>query len=197
MTRQEVSELREAIRFEEELVHRRTTWLLTSQSLLFAGLGAMIKGGTQLEQIRFLFFGGASLGVVTCLGVFLGVLAAKLEMHRCFGLLETNARGSDYVNKRPAFNLALRRGDGVLTFFLGDFASLVLPAAFLTVWSALLFKLVAFKPEDALKVWWDVPLLSLFVLFPMALAGVGAGVGWWRSPIRKSTQTATAPPGGA
>ena len=185
MTAEEVAELREAIRFESELVHRRTTWLLASQSLLFAGLGAMIKGGAQFKDVRFLFFGAASLGAVTCLGAFLGVLAAKLEMHRGFWLLETHAQHSAYVKERPSFNLALRRGDARWTYFFGDLASLTIPAAFLTTWSALLIKLVVFKPEDALRVWWDVPLLLLLVGVPLILAGGGAFLGWRRWPCRK------------
>lgn len=62
------------LHFEHELINRRLTWLLTSQSILFAAL-AFVLGKEVLPKQQALFFNSISLlGILISLSILIGVL---------------------------------------------------------------------------------------------------------------------------
>jgi len=64
-------EYSERLKFEHDLINRRVTWLLTSQSILFAAYGFALKVPSVL-LLRTIAFIGAAIAIL----IFVGILAA-------------------------------------------------------------------------------------------------------------------------
>jgi hypothetical protein len=77
MTPQE--EYQKQLQTEHELINRRLTWLLTSQTILFAALGFMLEKGVLSMQNKLFSIIVACLGlaisVFILIGIIMGVIA--------------------------------------------------------------------------------------------------------------------------
>jgi hypothetical protein len=72
MDRQEYSD---SLKFEHELINRRLTWLLTSETILFAGYGLAIDKAGTAEAAKILpVIAGAGISIAAF--ILLGVCAA-------------------------------------------------------------------------------------------------------------------------
>ena len=110
------------MQFEHELINRRITWLLTSETILFAAYSFALenKESPFLEIV-------ASVGLWISLSVFLGVIAAilaKLTLWRYFRRVPGNEKEPFWVHT------------GIT--FIGFVPDLVLPIVFALAWIALI-----------------------------------------------------------
>lgn len=70
----------ERLRFEHDLIDRRLTWLLSSQSILFATYG--IAQGSSNQRIRDLFLKVTAISGIVIAGlILLGVISGVLAKH--------------------------------------------------------------------------------------------------------------------
>ena len=123
------------LEFEHELINRKITWLLTSQSLLFAALGLTLASSS-LEIVRII----ASLGLAVCVVVAIalaGNIAAKRFVH-----LDYKRREQSLGSPEPRWGV---RGNGEIEFgvrsfttWLGIAADLAVPLVFAGAWIAVL-----------------------------------------------------------
>ncbi len=58
----------EKLKFEHELINRRVTWLLTSQTILFAAYGVALDTSTRWF-LRTVAFTGAALAILLLAGI--------------------------------------------------------------------------------------------------------------------------------
>jgi hypothetical protein len=69
------------LRFEHELINRRLTWLLSSQSILFAAYGIALVATTNQEIANFFLkvtaISGTVIACLTLIGVISGILAKR------------------------------------------------------------------------------------------------------------------------
>ena len=86
-----VTKFYERERFEHELINRRLTWLLTSQTILFAAYGVALPSGPNVADI-FLKVTAISGTLIAGL-ILLGVLAAILAKAYCLEGLSKDRSG--------------------------------------------------------------------------------------------------------
>ena len=68
----------ERLKFEHELIHRRITWLLTSQSLLFAAYGFAYDSYRSAETfLKVTPLAGAAISLLILIGVLCGACAKR------------------------------------------------------------------------------------------------------------------------
>jgi hypothetical protein len=75
----------ERLRFEHELINRRLTWLLSSQSILFAAYGVAVRTvepGISVSEIADIFLRvtaitGTVIAILILIGVVAGILAKR------------------------------------------------------------------------------------------------------------------------
>lgn len=132
---QPVSYLREVTRFELELLDKRATWLLASQSLLFAGMAASTAATTAGNAwlTHAIVVLGSALGLLTSIAVLVGIGAAVREVHRAFRNAEAVSEGSDLT----ASLFRRRRSDAPFTMLFGEGSALFLAAAFVATWGTI------------------------------------------------------------
>jgi hypothetical protein len=120
MDRQEYSA---RLKFEHELINRRVTWLLTSQSILFAAYGVALKASAVWFLKTVAFTGG-----FICALIFIGISAAFCAKYYTW---------QDFKNSgNPAEPFWVRT---VITYvaFIPEFA---LPLLFIRAWATLYCK---------------------------------------------------------
>jgi hypothetical protein len=108
---------------EHELINRRLTWLLSSQSILFAAL-AFVLGKDVPEATQKLFFKVVScLGMGISLSIFVGVLMAVIAKRVIW---------KDYNKNHPNTKQSL----GVRTWItiLALAPDVLMPIAFVSAW---------------------------------------------------------------
>lgn len=113
-------EYAERLKFEHELINRRVTWLLTSQTILFAAYGvALDKGATAF--LKTVAITGAAVAVLVLFGV-LASFTAKYCTWRDF-------RSSGHATE-PFW---------VRTWitYVGSIPEFTLPLVFATAWASL------------------------------------------------------------
>lgn len=173
LDKDEYDEIKDVTRYESELINRRLTWLLASQTLLFAGIGAA-AAGPNAKVFEVLFIAGSSLGLVSSLGLLTGIGAAVWEIHRAYKRIETKQGGLAVT--REARLLIMRRAESPWTMFFGEGAALVLPVAFVIAWGVLLWysksvvkEIPAYLPALVLS-----PIVVSIVITLMITPGLGA-----------------------
>lgn len=110
--------LREKWVHEDEVINHRLTWLLVSQTILFAGYGALLRmpeKAMHAEKINDLIVAVPRFGIVTSVLILVSILAATATMYHLKG---KNACVEAY---------------GTVTIF-GLAASLGLPVVFVLAW---------------------------------------------------------------
>ena len=126
-------------KFEHELINRRVTWLLTSQTILFAAYGIGASKGIVISQ-QFLCVVSAC-GLLSSFLLFLGIVAGALAKWRSWkdylDLLQ-NLNNEVYGSKIsvPKEHDKLRKNWGVRTeiTILALVPDLFLPLIFLGAW---------------------------------------------------------------
>ena len=120
----------EWLKFEHELINRRVTWLLTSQTILFAGYAVALK-----EHSRWL------LGIVACTGaliailVWIGILAGfTAKVFTWLDFKRTTGTNDDKVNANA--QLGVRTWITCLAFI----PEALMPLVFTVAWAILLCK---------------------------------------------------------
>jgi hypothetical protein len=130
----------DGLKFEHELIDRKITWLLTSQTVLFAALGLSL-GNPVLDLVRVM----AGVGIASCaiIGVGLvGNVVAKWLVHRDYrDFLKTfEGSGTSFTELWPRpWGVRGRKsrvefGVRSTTTFLGILADLAIPLAFAVAW---------------------------------------------------------------
>lgn len=112
------------LHFEHELINRRLTWLLTSQSILFAAL-AIVLGKEVLPKQQALFFNSISLlGILISLSILIGVL------------MGITAKIMTWVDFNRGKSPAEKKQLGVRTWitFIAFAPDIFMPIAFVVVW---------------------------------------------------------------
>jgi hypothetical protein len=130
-------------KFEHELINRRITWLLTSQTILFAayGLGAS-KDNTVTPQFLKVV---AWCGLLSSFFLFLGIVAGALAKCHSWGDYLSLDRLNNMGKQDQAIVESkldeLRRKWGVRTWItgLGLVPDLLLPLMFLGAWAKILW----------------------------------------------------------
>jgi hypothetical protein len=131
MDKQEKYEQR--LQFEHELINRRLTWLLTSQSILFAALAFVIEkegmAPLQNEFSKIISVLGISIALAILIGVIMGI-AAKVTAWR-----EYNSKIIPPEDKKPL---------GVHTWItsIAFIPDIFMPIAFAVAWYCI-FKEIA------------------------------------------------------
>lgn len=121
---------REELRNEDELVHRRTTWLLAAQALALSGLGALARESSPTSKIYSYEVGLCVIGTVVSTLMFLGIYAvfsACDEFHHRLWQASANLTAEE----RKQYPQLVRHG---LPIQLGRATSLFSPVAFNLVW---------------------------------------------------------------
>jgi len=122
MTHDEYKDLREKWTHEDNLINHRLGWLLTSQTILFAGYGVLLqKQQIPQERVSFMLTLIAGLGAVTSALLLLSVVAAIVAL---FALRKCNQK----LNP-----------DGI-AFLLGIVTPIGLPLVFFVAWIVLFFR---------------------------------------------------------
>jgi hypothetical protein len=115
----------ERLRFEHELINRRLTWLLSSQSILFAAYGVALRTGgpgTSASEIVDLFLRVTAItGTVIAILILIGVVAGILA-------------------KRTVWKDSKEKQFGVRTWitYLGLVPDVLLPIVFAVAWISIL-----------------------------------------------------------
>ena len=63
------------LKFEHELINRRVTWLLTSQSILFAAYGVALKPPRALFFLQVVALTGATTAIIILVGILTSYIA--------------------------------------------------------------------------------------------------------------------------
>ena len=126
--------------FEHELIDRKTTWLLATQTILFAAYGFTFQNesaSASLEDFRgVVAWSGLSIAVIVFTGVFTHIWAKRQSWKDYKGFFE----------KEAADFFPLDRGDlqwGVRTPWVwpGLVPDILLPIVFVVGWSVVLAKI--------------------------------------------------------
>jgi hypothetical protein len=116
------------LEFEHELIDRKITWLLTSQTILFAALGLSLRAPV-LEFVRII----ATVGLVLCVFIIVGLVGNIMAKRFVY---------SDYRNRVDAGQTSWGvRGTGKVEFgvrsrttWLGIVADIAIPLTFAVAW---------------------------------------------------------------
>jgi hypothetical protein len=129
-------------KFEHELIDRRVTWLLTSQTILFAAYGL---GASKENVISPLFLNAVAVsGILTSLLLFLGIVAglrAKWQSWRDYLTLQNQSDEVDCSIASAPENLDDFRKEWGVRTKITKFAiipDLFLPLIFLGAWACVL-----------------------------------------------------------
>lgn len=115
--------------FEHELINRRVTWLLTSQSILFAIYGIVLNSGTKLSEEACSFLTViSSCGFVICISSLVGISASALAKRSAWKKYQDESKN----RHEPWGGL-----NTIITSF-GLVPDLVIPLVFVIAWAALL-----------------------------------------------------------
>ena len=116
----------EHCKFEDQLIANRLSWLLTSQSILFAGYGVILRGDItrtyQVSASRIFFI----VGLTVSLLIFVGILAAVLA-----NLHHKRDLHKEFPDKK--IHLGIR----AYTTVTGWSVALLLPVVFIIAWLCL------------------------------------------------------------
>lgn len=127
-------EARRRLEHEDSLNVSRLSWLLTSQSFLFSAFAVVINGGVgatpvaadspyrwyQDQLLRMI----PMLGLISCALIYVGVIGGVVAQRRLRKMVEANV--ADDSCPPPIAGLHTR--------WLGLFAPLFLPSAFIVAW---------------------------------------------------------------
>lgn len=119
MDKQEKYEQR--LQFEHELINRRLTWLLTSQSILFAALAFVIEKGDMSPQQEAFSKIVPVLGICISIAILIGVLMA---------IMAKTITWQDSKAKAGATNFGVRTWITFIAFIPDVF----MPIAFAVAW---------------------------------------------------------------
>lgn len=117
------------LEFEHQLIDRKITWLLTSQTILFASLGLTLQAPA-LKLVRIM----AGVGLVICFIIGIGLvgnITAKWFVYSDYKKFVVDARKVPWGvrgTKRVEF------GVRTYTTWLGVFADLAIPLTFAIAW---------------------------------------------------------------
>ena len=113
----------EHCKFEDQLIANRLSWLLTSESILFAGYGVILRGDmTSKYQASRIFF---IVGITVSILIFVGILAAVLA----------NVHHRRDLQKES--DEKIRFGIRTYTTVTGWSVALLLPVVFIIAWLCL------------------------------------------------------------
>jgi hypothetical protein len=131
------------LEFEHELINRRVTWLLTSQSILFAAYGVVMQHSNQQGAAQLLK-SMATIGPLICGSVLLGIVAAFLAKYRAWRRFKGDGHEGEPF--------------GVETWitYLGFAPEIALPYMFAIAWTILL--------DASLWFWLTVIALGLTIV---------------------------------
>jgi len=127
--------IRERIEHEDNLIVQRLSWLVASQSFLFTAYAIVTNGlATQpqsirshfMDQLQLLFQLIPTVGTLTCVLIYVSVLAAVATMRRLRNLYHSRFGAED-----P--NLPAVQTHAPLRLF-GYSAPVLLPLVFIVVW---------------------------------------------------------------
>ena len=113
---------------ENALINQRLTWLLASQSILFAGFGVLVATGGSEATENFLEY-LTWLGIGSCAVILFGIFAAAFAQFYIWKDLNSTKEGVLVARaERTRFGV---RG---WTTISGLIAAMLLPSLFLAVW---------------------------------------------------------------
>jgi hypothetical protein len=156
------SEYREQWTHEDELINHRLGWLLTSQTILYAGYGLLLQvpgeksnpqadGGNQIKDLTQVL---GWIGIATSIFIFLSIVAAVTAL--CV------------LRKKGGLN------PGRVAFHLGLVSPLSLPLVFLAGWWYIL---------------WPLPSTPRYILLLVAVAVLGLAVLWLATSVERRLLT--------
>jgi hypothetical protein len=112
----------DSLKFEHEQINRRLTWLLTSETILFAAYGLVIeKAADQILPVI------AGAGIWIAAFILLGVCAAATAKHCALRDFRTASGKSDE-----------QLGTRTWITYIGFIADFALPVVFIVAWACLL-----------------------------------------------------------
>jgi hypothetical protein len=120
----DISEFREKWKHEDELINQRLTWLLFTQTILFAGYANILSKELNSHIETFLLL-MSIFGILFCCVIGVSVAAAIYAMFD----LKKQAKQSDITTKIDSSLKATK---------WGLLASITLPILFLMLWVAIL-----------------------------------------------------------
>ena len=122
--REEKKDYWERLAFEHELINRRLTWLLTSQTILFAAYAFSLD--TQLLPAAASFRGVTAMsGLVIAALILVGVLCAIVAKRAVWKDYESSHKGEQFGVRTRVTYVAL-------------VPDTVLPVVFIAAWAAIL-----------------------------------------------------------
>ncbi len=113
--------------FEHELLNRRVTWLLTSQTILFAAYGLSFNEKATGDQAKLFRESIPELGIILSLIIWIGINAAFIS--KILSLLDFRKSHPDFKNEPLGVRSWLT--------ILGYFPDFFIPLVFVFVWSKL------------------------------------------------------------
>jgi len=110
--------------FEHDLINRRLTWLLTSQTILFTALALVLREDTIDEKYRTAFFNTISyLGIFISLAIFFAICMGALAKYISY----RDERKRDDKNK-------VRWGVRKLITIIALIPDVLMPLGFFIAW---------------------------------------------------------------
>ena len=113
----------EKLKFEHDLINRRLTWLLTSQTIMFAALAIAFKEGAFIERreafLKFIPYMGGAIALL----IFSGVLAGSIAKYTVW---------KDHINKNQEYQKQWGVRNWITQWAL--ITDLLLPVVFAITW---------------------------------------------------------------
>ena len=131
---------RKQVSREDELIHRRLTWMLTTQGFFFTALAFIGKPGGDAKLVCLLKFWVPLLGVA----VSASALGANVMAHRVLGMLE-----EEWAASRHRISLAglplLTKGRPTCAFWTYVGPSVLLPTLITIAWASIFVRLMRWQ----------------------------------------------------
>ena len=128
---------RKQVAREDELIHRRLTWMLTTQGFFFGALAVIDRQGGDAKLVCLLKFWVPILGVA----VSASALGANLMAHRVLRMLEREWAASSHRQRLAGFPVMTKgRPSCALWTYFGP--SVLLPALIAIAWASIFVRLM-------------------------------------------------------
>jgi hypothetical protein len=115
--------------FEHELIDRKTTWWLTTQSILFAAYGLTVNDGATFRRV--IAYVGVATAIVTLFGVLFIIVSKFLSWRRYSKFYRTSPM---YSPPRPLHEKPLAWGVHSFNTVLTLVPDILLPLIFAVAW---------------------------------------------------------------
>lgn len=134
--RQQFEDHRSGLEFEHDLINRKLTWLLTSQTILFAALGLTLQAPS-VTLVRIV--GGVGLAICSFISIGLvGNVIAKVLVHNDYSKVEPHTGSEQAVRWGLRGTGKVEFGVRTWTTWLGLLADFGIPLTFLAAWICVL-----------------------------------------------------------